>query len=303
MLDLLCRIRDIDTFYYNKGIRDGFDAILNKMIPICLNIEHIRKLETGTKQKRRLIVSLTTIPSRIETVWIPIMCMLRQTVRPDKIILWLGKDKFDGVKLPDKLIRLQKKGLEIKYCEDIRAHTKYYYTMQLYPKDYIVTIDDDIYYRKRMIKGLLLTMKKYPGRVCAHWVWEMRCTKGGKFLPSKLFKGGETAEHIQKPSHMLLALGVGGILYPPECVGKETFCLDNIMNLSYAQDDVWLKAMEILKNTEVAKVEEKYKPDIIIENTQKIALKNSNVNGNQNDVQLKAVFDFYGIKLNHLIKG
>lgn len=297
MLDLLCKIRDIDNIYYNKEIRDKFDLLLNNLIPIYFKMVQVKKLKKSIKKEKRIIVSLTTIPSRIDTVWIPITCMLHQTVRPDRIILWLGKEKFEGHEIPEKVKQLKEKGLEIRYCEDIRAHTKYYYTMQENPDDYVITIDDDIYYRKRMIEGLLKTLKKNPNMVCAHWVWEMRCTKGGTLLPSKLFKGGETAKNTQKPSHMLLALGVGGVLYPPQSLPKETFSIDKIKELSYAADDVWLKAMEILQGTKVAKVEERYKPDIIIENTQKVALRNSNVAKNQNDVQLSNVFHYYNIDL------
>lgn len=52
---------------------------------------------------------MTTIPSRIDKVWIPIECMMRQSCKPDKILLWLGKDEFRKVELPDRLKGLQKR--------------------------------------------------------------------------------------------------------------------------------------------------------------------------------------------------
>lgn len=246
-----------------------------------------------SKRNKQLIVSLTTIPSRVEKVWIPIECMLRQSVRPDKIVLWLGKEKFRGIQLPEKLTMLRDKGLEIQLCDDIRAHTKYYYVMQQYSNAYIITIDDDIFYDRNMIKGLIKTYKMYPGTVCAHWVWKMQFTKQGKLLPSKCYQGGEFIKDVQMPSHSLLALGCGGVLYPPHWLKKETFELNAIRELSYAADDVWLKGMEILSGIKVSKVHEHYKPDVILSDTQKVALRHDNVAGEKNDQQLVNVFQRY----------
>src|SRR5690554_2625875 len=47
------------------------------------------------------VVSLTSYPSRIEDVWISIECLLRQTFKPDKIILWLAQSEFPEKKIPD----------------------------------------------------------------------------------------------------------------------------------------------------------------------------------------------------------
>jgi len=48
----------------------------------------------GVNTDRRpaeLIVSLTTIPERIGKVHLGIDCLLRQSVRPDRVILWLNE--------------------------------------------------------------------------------------------------------------------------------------------------------------------------------------------------------------------
>ena len=41
-----------------------------------------------------VIVSLTTFPARISTVWITIETIFRQEVMPDRIVLWLAKEQF-----------------------------------------------------------------------------------------------------------------------------------------------------------------------------------------------------------------
>jgi hypothetical protein len=55
---------------------------------ICLNT-NIEKLET-----EKAIASLTSFPARINHTYISIECLLRQSVNPDRIILWLAEDQF-----------------------------------------------------------------------------------------------------------------------------------------------------------------------------------------------------------------
>src|SRR5690606_39648084 len=42
---------------------------------------------------RKIIVSFTTFPKRIDSIWKVIECMLRQTVRPDKVMLYLSRSE------------------------------------------------------------------------------------------------------------------------------------------------------------------------------------------------------------------
>ena len=94
-----------------------------------------------------IIVSVTSHPARIREVVLAIRTVYRQTRQPDKVILWLGEEKFPNryEDLPEELLRLvSEKGLEIRWCEDIGPHTKYFYAFQEYPDALVITIDDDI---------------------------------------------------------------------------------------------------------------------------------------------------------------
>ena len=76
------------------------------------------------------VVSLTSFPMRIERIWITIESIFRQTYKPLSIILWLSKEQFPNgeLDLPKGLIKMRKRGLEIKFVEgDIRSHKKYKY--------------------------------------------------------------------------------------------------------------------------------------------------------------------------------
>ena len=100
MVHFLYYIRRKLLKYYSE---DSLDIYLAKIIEKYYKIIISRK--RGVKNlsgKRNLIVSLTTIPDRIDSVWITIESLLR-----------LAKDEFDGIKLPRQLQQQVKRGLSI----------------------------------------------------------------------------------------------------------------------------------------------------------------------------------------------
>ena len=79
-------------------------------------------------------------------------------MKPDEIILWLAEEQFNGIdSLPKALLEQQKRGLTIRFCDDLRSHKKYYYTMQEYPRDIVILVDDDIVLSKRYYKEIMET--------------------------------------------------------------------------------------------------------------------------------------------------
>ena len=47
----------------------------------------------------------------------------------------------------------QKRGLTIRFCEDLKAHKKYYYAFKEYPDDIVITVDDDVIYPQEYNQG------------------------------------------------------------------------------------------------------------------------------------------------------
>jgi hypothetical protein len=66
-----------------------------------------------------LIISLASFPERITEVHLTVYSLLSQTLKPDRIILWLANEEFPNgpVELPQTLSGLQKNGLEIRWCK------------------------------------------------------------------------------------------------------------------------------------------------------------------------------------------
>ena len=71
------------------------------------------------------VVSLTTFGRRSAMVHFAIESIARGSILPSRLILWIDDDAlFDN--LPAKIKRLQKRGLEVKFCKNYGPHTKYY---------------------------------------------------------------------------------------------------------------------------------------------------------------------------------
>lgn len=276
--------------------REKASAILNKWMPVYFTIFPARKIRENRKRKRKLIVSLTTIPSRIESVWLVIECILRQTYAPDKVILWLAKDEFVNAQIPKQLENMCKKGLEIRYCENMKSHKKYYYTMLEYPRDFIVTIDDDAFYDGNLLNNLLKTADKYPRCVCAMLVRQMQRNSIGELAAYKQFPY-ILRDVKNMDSNNLLAIGNGGILYPPHCLNTRVFDQKALREIDYAVDDLWLKIIEVISNTKVVKVPGEYTLNIDIVGTQKKALAKNNVIKNGNDYYLFKLMNMFSLSI------
>jgi hypothetical protein len=248
-------------------------------------------LNFSEKRDVKIIVSMTTIPPRISKIHQVILRLLKQTIKADKIIIYLGKDKFKGVSLPF-MLQLQMKffGVEVRYVEDIGPHTKYFYAITEFPNDIVITTDDDIKYTYDLFEELYSSYKRHPKAVSARRCHLMTFDEHGKIKKYNewLYKYSDL---IDTPSMKLFPTGVGGVLYPPKCLHSEVYNLENIKKLTLKNDDVWLKFMEVLNNTPVVMT----KPFVIkhVKGSQKVALNQENVRGQGNDVLIANVISAY----------
>ncbi len=231
----------------NKAVEITANIILPIYFLLSKNNPRYRLYTTDYNSKRpKIIVSLTSFPKRLHTLHLVIESLLRQTSKPDKIILYLTASQVPDIqKLPSKLQHLQKRGLEIVLCPDaIRSHTKYYYAFKTYPDDIIITVDDDLFYRSDLIETHLKNMKDNPGCIIANWV--------KKIIPGKNnYTEWPDARKDSIKSKNLLILGVGSVLYPPHTVHEDIFNIENIKKLALTADDIWISAMILKKGTPV----------------------------------------------------
>lgn len=275
----------LEKIHFYGLINFAISWIANVILPIYFRITPTSLGSNKKKGGPQVIVSLTSFPKRFHTLYLVIESLLRQTVMPDRIILYLTITQvIDIDRLPSNLKKLQRRGLEIVLCPDeIRSHTKYFYAMQQNPDDIIITVDDDLFYRSDLIENLLKSMSENPGCVIANWTKEIIPGKG-KYTdwPDKT---GDTAK-----SKNYLILGVSGVLYPPHSLHPDVFNVENIRKLSLTADDIWLTAMLLKQGTEIVFSGYKYNHlPVYIKNNETL------ISGNyvRNQICINEINDYY----------
>lgn len=202
----------------------------------------------------RIVVSLTSYPPRIKDISNVLDSIMDQTYKADKVVLYLSEEQFPERKLPVDLSAYFTHGLEIHWCQgDMRSHKKYIYAFKEYPDDYIITIDDDFYYEEHMIEEFVQCMDKFPQCILSRRTHLITVESDGSISPYERW-WGECIHYVGVPRMDLLAVGCGGILYPPHLLSREVFHVENIKKYCMYADDMWLKVMELISGVPVVQI-------------------------------------------------
>ena len=291
---------------FGKGMNRGFGLLGKKIFDRTVTGKMLSAQSREDKginiepRDEMYIVSLTSFPARVDDVWIAIECLLRQTFKPDKIILWLAIEQFPDQEYPNSLKKLESRGLEVRFCEDdLRAHKKYFYSLKNYPDANIITVDDDLYYDNRLLENIYLLHKKYPNQIVTNRAHKI------KFDSNETLKAYRKWGHnvsLKEPSHLLFATGGWGTLYPPKSLHSEVLNKEVFKKVCFLADDIWLKCMALKNGTKVVTNSEYNKDPITIKNSQMEKLVSANVLSGGNDQQLADVCAHYKIDLTKYIE-
>ena len=212
--------------------------------------------------RRKLIVSFTSYPDRISFVPGVLESLYSQSLKPDRIVLWLAEEQFPGHEddLPGKLVEDVIAGkIDLRWCDNLGSHKKYFYAMQEFPDDIIIIVDDDVHYHPDTIKTLYFKHLVYPGCVVGLYCKLLFFDDTNTIRPYKEWPVGIC---LNSPSMQLVPTGGNGVLYPPYSVDPCIF--DKQAILSHCNykgvicgDDLWLKAHAILLGTLVAEQEKR----------------------------------------------
>lgn len=263
-----------------------------------LKEEIIYGLNIKEKRNLKIIVSLTTYPERFFSIEKTLISILNQTIKPDRIIVWLGSDVNI---IPNSLLQFEKYGITfIRKKENLMPHKKYFYAMQEFPNDIVITIDDDVIYQKTLIEGLLQTYKKHPDCICANRVHFITTKANGTLHNYNNWINDFRL--TKKPSYRLIATGTGGVLYPPHLIPEFAFNTKNIENICLKADDIWLKFSESINHVKVAWSPTKYLNSCCqIQGSQKISLSKENTGNSKNDEYIANCETFFATSLKELI--
>jgi len=286
----LVKIRSHIESLHQKSLYDHRVSMLNYAL---LNDQSM-----GTSEEKYcdvdFIVSLTTYSKRLYDVYLTIESIMQQSRKANRIILWL-ENELESKNLPMALKLQQKRGLEIYYCTDIKSYKKLIPSLKLFPDNPIITIDDDVIYDVDMIDKLILGYLDNPKYIYYNRGHKMKLLKPN--LLDRYLNWGWCSKSLDS-SLMNFPTGVGGVLYPPNCFDDEVFNQDVFLDICKTADDVWFKAMSILRGTQAKKVYTRNpNGEEYLENyqVQDIGLNNLNNTENQNDIQIKKVFDKYNL--------
>lgn len=235
-----------------------------------------------------LIVSLTSYRGRFDTLALTLKSILFQSVRPDTTILWVSHEDYPV--LPDNVLALRKHGLEIAACTDMRAYTKIIPTLQNHKDCFVITVDDDIYYRADCIEKLTAAYDpSKPQVVChrAHWV-----VMTGNDFPAP-YKQWQQDISAAATSPLIFPTGVLGVLYPPDAFHEDVCNVALFSSLSPSADDVWLYWMWRMNGHIGKKLPGRIK---IIDwpGSQTTSLQAENVTGGANDRCIQNMVKRYG---------
>ena len=279
-----------------KGFRMALCNNLNSCGVIQNYVSAINEIEASVTDldfcgqsdiTKEVIVSMSSSPARIQNAALAIRRIYEQTKLPDKVILWLAVSDFPGKlkDLPGDILKLvSEKGLSVRWCEDdLKSHNKYFWVLKDNPDALIITVDDDILYHNRLIENLYLSYLLYPRAVSAARVCLLPVSQMGEIPPYDSWPIVNDA-YVSRVSMQFFAIGRGGVLYPASLFTQawNLFDQNTIQRTCLYEDDLWLKAMELVAEIPVA-VSEEYKEFHYTSDSQETALCRENWDNGMNN--------------------
>lgn len=182
-----------------------------------------------------LIVSMTSYPPRFASLHLSLQCLLNQTVRPDRMLLWIAHADLDA--LPRAVLALRPHGVEIRASPDLRSFKKIAPACAAFGGAFISTADDDTFYPRRWLESLVRSYSP-----------QERCIPSGRVHRIVLQADGAPSPYIawrhdisdNRASSLNFATGVGGMLFPPHSLHGDVSRADLFLRLCPTSDDAWL---------------------------------------------------------------
>jgi hypothetical protein len=236
------------------------------------------------------MISLTSYPARFGSLHLTLGCLLDQTVAADRIVLWIADEDVDA--LPTHVRELERRGLQISTCDDLRSFKKLIPALQAYPNAYIVTADDDVYYRPDWLEMLVAGAVDEKRTVICHRAHRLRRQANDRIAPYAQWQRDVRDLAARSPSADLVPTGVGGVLYPPGALDRSVCERAQFERLCPNGDDLWFFWMARAAGTRHKKVGPKFW-QISWASTQASALWASNEAGG-NDAMIAALEKEFG---------
>jgi hypothetical protein len=233
-----------------------------------------------------VVVTLTSHSVRIKHAFAAIESIGEGSRKPARLILYLGHDQ-ERQPLPGTLKRLVNRGLEIRFCDDVGPHTKYYphliaeSTLEL-P---LVTADDDTMMSRDWLATLMSRWRQEPEIIHCFRAREIKLSDD-RIEP---YRNWPLCQSDQ-PSIKHFATGVSGVIYPPAFQQLLKAAGNEFLKYCPRADDIWLHVMALRHGYRIRQISTRSLEQLSIPGMSRFGLRRSNVDGSGNDDQIKKTY-------------
>lgn len=273
----------------NLGFRHKY---LNRIRSRWFKLPFIWKLKIDyithhSKKKHQLpaplIVSLTSYPVRFKTLPKTLKCLLNQSVIPDKVVLWIA---FEDEKYLTKEIK-EFSNLEIRFCENLNSYKKIIPALQEFKDAFIVTADDDLYYRFNWLEELVTAFNGNYNEVICHRAHKIVLNENNLPMPYLNWEHPKSETNSEK---LIFPTCGAGALFPPKIFFNAVMNKHLFQALCPTADDIWLWWMVRMNNGTFRKTG---KEKLMLNSSKynQIGLWHTNLNLGGNDRQMQAMID------------
>lgn len=236
--------------------------MINILIIIILLIILINLLSSSMneftilKKPKTIIISLTTIPPRFNHLKLTINSILKQTIKPDKIIINIP-NKYNNFKMQELPKFKNKRVIINRNTKDYGPGTKLLglnklsYFKNLSDDDIIIIIDDDRKYDNKLIENMLNYHNKHKDKALtvSGWDVELLTKNKVKYSNKKQPRGIE----FKTSGYIDILGGCNGFLLTKKIVpfnNKNIFKIKSD-NPIYYVDDVFISAFLTMNKVDI----------------------------------------------------
>lgn len=233
----------------------------------------------------KIIISMTSYPPRINCVAKAFASILMTKVDKNlyHCVLVLSKLEFPNMEndLPYDLRLIIDNGLiELIWTEDNqRSHKKLMPTLEKYPDNPILVIDDDVYRNEKWLTAFIEDHKKYPNDIIVGAFWKKYYLSGNNFIEKPCMRDTyNTNKYCEKVMiGYKPANGTGGTLYPPKTFKDKRFFDKNLyMKISPSSDETWQYCFNVIEGRTFRQLSIPHN-EVFIGNSQKVSLFKENL--------------------------
>lgn len=230
----------------NPDVDTGINPLLHYIF--AGRKEGRRPNQYALPQRGRLIVSLSPGADEGGKMNVCLASLLGQTVKADKIIVQLPRQKFQNRQFCFNFLEMIDQGIEVRWCEDCGRYNSLLPTLTDYPQDIIVTCGCGNVYPENFLADLLAAWRGHPQDIiCMATAKAVR--KNGRLE----YEFGKDAYYVDG-SLLNIPVSQAGMLLPPGAFGKIALNTDICLRRAFTFPDLWIWLMAIVHKRKVRRL-------------------------------------------------